>query len=69
MTFSEPPVVETVWFVPEGGFVAFVLGSDDVKYVPDVQFGVVLKVTVIVPFVAMSPPPIRMKPSVTIGAL
>ena len=35
-------MVETDWFVPEGGLLALVLGSDETRYVPDVQFGVVL---------------------------
>ncbi len=45
-TVREPPVVETDWFVPEGGLDAFVLGSDEIRYVPDVQFGVVVNSTV-----------------------
>ena len=43
-TVIEPPVVETDWFVPDGGLVALVLGSLETRYVPDVQFGVTLKV-------------------------
>ena len=64
-TVKEPPVVETDWFVPEGGLLAFVLGSDETRYVPDVQFGVVLNVTVRVPLVAIEPPERRINPSVT----
>src|SRR5436189_3827863 len=68
ITFSEPPLVETDWFVPEGGFVAFVLGVDETVYVPDVQFGVVVNWTVTEPPSPASwPPGIRMKPSVTVS--
>ena len=52
-TVSDPPVVETDWFVPDGGLVALVLGSDETRYVPDVQFGVVVNCTVSVPLVAI----------------
>jgi hypothetical protein len=31
MTFNEPPVVETDWFVPEGGFDAFCDGVEVVR--------------------------------------
>src|SRR5438874_9447962 len=65
MTFSEPPVVETDWFVPEGGFEAFRLGSEETRYVPEVQFGVVVNCTVREPLTAIWPPLRRMKPSVT----
>ena len=30
-TVSDPPVVETDWLVPEGGLIAFVLGSDETR--------------------------------------
>ena len=62
---SDPPVVETDWFVPWGGLVALVLGSDETVYVPDTQFGVVVKVTVRVPLLAIEPLDRRMNPSVT----
>ena len=51
--------------MPDGGLVAFVLGSDETRYVPDVQFGVVVNWTVRVPLFAIEPPDSRMKPSVT----
>ena len=64
-TVSEPPVVETDWFVPDGGLDAFVLGSIETRYVPDAQFGVVVNCTVKKPLFAIEPPDSRMKPSVT----
>ena len=64
-TVNEPPVVDTDWLVPDGGLLALVLGVDDRRYVPDVQFGVVLKVTVRVPLFAIEPPARRINPSVT----
>jgi hypothetical protein len=62
---SDPPLVDTDWFVPEGGLLAFVLGSDETRYVPDVQFGVTLNWTVTKPLFGIEPPGIRMNPSVT----
>lgn len=64
---NEPPVVETDWFVPEGGLLALVLGSDETRYVPDVQFGVVLNWTVRKPLSGIDPPGRRINPSVTVG--
>ena len=48
----DPPVVETDWFVPDGGLVAFVLGVLETRYVPDTQLGVVLNWTVREPLLA-----------------